>query len=194
MISLRQRSEPPSTRKASRILPNGHLLVSSEGIQNRGAEDAARHFRIHARRRMGPRTLPCAAGSCRRRRAQSRQACAATLPSNRSRSRRDGKSILHGDRERAGQDGEPADLRTWQPRAHPRVRAAGRNVRAWPRMGVRHGSGRARRLPAGFFIQGLVELLALGDGELLALERSYVEEQDAGRAIAATGSASSGSR
>ena len=78
-------------------------------------------------------------------------------------------------RRRSIQDGEPADVRSRRADANPRVRCAATGASS------RRGSSSTPRAGAeppftpGFFINGLVELLALNRTTLLALERGYVE-------------------
>jgi hypothetical protein len=178
MISLRNTPEPLDPEGVA-LLPNGNLLVASEGIQSEEPRTPPRIFEYTADGNW-VRTLPI----------RNRFVPRSSGPLTRGvRPNMSFESLaLSGDATRLFtalesalvQDGEPADFeRGSRVRIVEYVRQEGSFVpgREWA-----YDTEPVARpdFAAGFFGQGLVELLTLPDGDLLALERSYVEERDAG--------------
>jgi hypothetical protein len=179
MISLRN---APMTldSEAIAVLSNGHLLIASEGVQNQtprsmpaiveftGDGQWVRTLAVRSR------FLPPAAGPITSGARGNASFESLTLVPDESRFFTALESPLV-------QDGEPASFERGG-----RVR-----ILEYARQGPTFVPGRewaydtdpveARDFTAGVAAQGLVELIALDDRELLALERSYVQEQPPGK-------------
>jgi hypothetical protein len=179
MIALRK---APLTLDAEAIavLSNGHLLIASEGIQGQTPRIMPAVLEFSADGEwvrslpVRSRYLPPATGTITSGARGNAAFESLTLVTDESRFFTAIESPLV-------QDGEPANFEHGA-----RVR-----ILEYTRQGETFVPGRewaydtdrveAVDFPAGVVAQGLVELVALSEVELLALERSYVEEQEPGK-------------
>ncbi len=157
------------------LLPGGHLLVSSEGVQNEeprqppGIFEYSRDGAFIGALDLRTRYLPPERGPITHGvRANASFESLALTP--------DGSSLFTGTETALTQDGEAPDFE----------HGARARLLEYARQGDRFVPGREwlyeldpvakPDFTANFFVTGLVELVALGDGNLLALERSYASE------------------
>jgi hypothetical protein len=159
------------------ILPNGHLLVSSEGIQNRDPRTPPGFFEYSADGQfldmleLRERFLPPATGEITHGVRANTSFESLTVGV-------DGSRFFVGLETALAQDGEPA---TFEHGARTRILE-------YKRDGLMYAPGREwlyelEPLPQPPFkpslmINGLVELVALDESHLLALERSFIENAD----------------
>jgi hypothetical protein len=159
------------------ILPNGHLLVSSEGIQNRDPRSPPGLFEFSADGQfldmleLRDRFLPPATGEITHgvRANTSFESLTVAV---------DGSRFFVGLETALAQDGEPATVE----------HGARTRILEYKRDGLMYAPGREwlyelEPLPQVPFkpsvmINGLVELVALDESHLLALERSFIENAD----------------
>jgi hypothetical protein len=179
MISLRNAPTPLDSEGIA-VLANGNLLIASEGIQGQaprtmpaiveftGNGEWVRTLAVRSRF-LPPATGPITSGARGNASFES-----LTLVPDESRFFTAVESPLV-------QDGEPANF---DHGGRVRILEYARQGETFvPRREWVYETEPIERadFPAGFFVQGLVELVALGELELLALERGYVEEQQPGK-------------